>query len=138
MTSPFGPRLIGETEKTLNAILRHHLADHDLAEPQWVTLQLADAHAGTVDTEGLAAAVRDRAHFADAPDLVASLTARGLLADGHLTPTAAALVATIRQRIAATTAGIWEGLPESDVAATTRVLNEVLARGREAVSALDR
>ena len=50
MSTPFGPQLIGETEKTLNALLLRHLDGTGLTEPQWVTLRLADQFDGTVDT----------------------------------------------------------------------------------------
>jgi len=42
MPTPFGPQLIGETEKTLGALLRRFLEGTGLSEPQWVTLRLAD------------------------------------------------------------------------------------------------
>ena len=42
MSTPFGPQLIGETEKTLNALLRRLLQGTGLTEPQWVTLRLAN------------------------------------------------------------------------------------------------
>ncbi len=134
-TPPFGPRLIGETEKTLNALLRHHLDRHDLSEPQWVTLQLAHTVDDT-DAAGLAAVVSDRAHFADADEIVAALTARGLLTDGQPTERARRLVGALRGQIAESTAAIWRDLPEDDVAATTRVLDQVVARGREALASL--
>ena len=51
MSTPFGPRLIGETEKTLNALLCRLLAGTGLTEPQWVTLRLADLLDGSVDAE---------------------------------------------------------------------------------------
>src|SRR5439155_8352684 len=84
MTTPFGPQLIGETEKTLNALLARYLDEPELTEPQWVTLRVASMLDGNVDAEGLAAEVRDRAHFADAIRLVDELTARELLDDGRL------------------------------------------------------
>lgn len=40
-TVPFGPVLVGQTEKTLQALLRRTLAGTGLSEPQWVTLRLA-------------------------------------------------------------------------------------------------
>ena len=79
MSTPFGPQLIGETEKTLNALLLRHLDGTGLTEPQWVTLRLSDQFDGTVDTDGLVAVVGDRAHFPDADRLVLELTGRGLL-----------------------------------------------------------
>ena len=63
MSTPFGPPLIGETEKTLNALLRRSLEGTRLTEPQWVTLRLADLLEGSVNGDGLRAAVADRAHF---------------------------------------------------------------------------
>ena len=44
-----GPRLIGETEKTLNALFVRFLDGTGLTEPQWVVLRLADAADGTDD-----------------------------------------------------------------------------------------
>src|SRR5262245_49306157 len=85
MSIPFGPQLIGQTEKTLGALLRRSLEGTGLSEPQWVTLRVADQLDGTVDTDDLTAAVADRAQFPDAAHLVTELTSRGLLADGQLT-----------------------------------------------------
>ena len=134
MTTPFGPQLIGETEKTLNALLLRYLEGTGLTEPQWVTLRLAGMLDGSVDSDGLAAAVTNRAHFADAEQLVVELTARGLLDDGQLTSAGRDLVANVQAATVAATAPIWDGLPADDVAATTRVLNEVLGRAHAALA----
>jgi hypothetical protein len=128
MSSPFGPQLIGETEKTLNALLARYLEGSELTEPQWVTLRIADMLDGSVDADGLAAAVAGRAHFADAAHLVAEMTNRGSLANGRLTAAGRDLITAVQARIANGIAPIWEGLPDDDVAATARVLNEVLKR----------
>jgi hypothetical protein len=130
MSTPFGPQLIGETEKTLNALLRRFLAGRQLTEPQWVTLRLADLLDGSVGADGLTAAVTDRAHFPDAATLVSSLTSRGLLDDGRPTPTGRELTAAIQATITTETTPIWDNLPSDDVAAATRVLNEVVTRAR--------
>lgn len=130
MATPFGPRLIGETEKTLNALLLRFLEGSGLTEAQWVTLRLADLLDGSVDTDGLAAAVADRAHFPGAADLVGELTERGLVADGHLTSAGRELTAAVQATITTETAPIWDDLPADDVAAATRVLNEVVTRAR--------
>lgn len=131
MSIPFGPRLIGETEKTLNALLRHFLVGSDLTEPQWVTLQLAIELDGSVDAAGLAKAATERAHFENATELVGSLAGRVLLDDGRPTPTGRNLVAGIRERIAVEAGPIWQGLPQDDIAVAERVLNEVVERARE-------
>ena len=130
MSTPFGPQLIGETEKTLNALLRRFLQGTGLTEPQWVTLRLASVLDGSVDADGLATAVADRAHFPDAADLVGELTDRGLLADGRLTSAGRELTTAVQTTITTDTAPIWDDLPTDDVAAATRVLNEIIARAR--------
>ena len=127
MTTPFGPQLVGETEKTLTALLRRFLAETGLSEAQWVTLRVAQLY-GADDTEALAAAVADRAHFPDASDLVGSLTDRGLLEAGQLTPAGRDVISRVLATSERETGGIWRDHAAADVEATTRVLNEVLAR----------
>jgi hypothetical protein len=128
VTIPFGPQLIGETEKTLAALLRRFLAEPGLTEPQWVTLRVAQLH-GADDAEALAATVADRAHFDDATELVHALTDRGLLEAGRLTATGRDMISRVLATSERVTGGIWRDHPTSDVDATTRVLNELVARG---------
>jgi len=130
MTTPFGPQLIGETEKTLNALLRRFLHGTGLTEPEWVTLRVADQLDGRVGAHGLAAAIADRAHFPDAADLVRELTNRGLIDDGRVTSAGRGLITAVQTTIARETTPIWGDLPADDVAAATRVLNEVTNRAR--------
>jgi hypothetical protein len=130
MTTPFGPQLIGETEKTLNALLLRHLEGTDLTEPQWVTMRVANMLDGTADQEGLARAVADRAHFPDAARHVDDLTTRGLLADGRLTASGSELLARLQASLADDISALFDGLSPGDVAATERVLNELVGRAR--------
>jgi len=130
MPTPFGAQLIGETEKTLGALLRRFLEGTGLTEPQWVTLRLADRLDGSVDANGLATAAADRAHFSNAGELVSELTRRGLLESGRLTSAGREMTAALQSAITTTTAPIWENLPAGDVAAATRVLNEIVTRTR--------
>ena len=130
MTTPFGPQLIGETEKTLNALLRRFLQGTGLTEPEWVSLRVADQLDGRVGADGLTAAIADRAHFPDAADLVRDLTNRGLIDDGRVTSAGRGLITAIQTTIARETTPIWGDLPADDVAAATRVLNEVTNRAR--------
>lgn len=130
--TPFGPRLIGETEKTLGAILRDLLTDTGLTEPQWVTLRLAQQNDEHAD---LATLVADRAHFPDADRLVAAVTERGLVIDDTLTPAGRDLVTEILARSDEITGGIWNDFPADDVAAVERVLNTLVARGRAVLGA---
>lgn len=130
MPTAFGPQLIGETEKTLNALLRRSLAGTGLTEPQWVTLRVAALLDGQLDEPGLAAAVRERALFDDAGALVAALTDSGLLGDGRLTATGRDLVATIQERNRILTRDVWSDLGDDDVAAAERVLHRVITAAR--------
>jgi hypothetical protein len=101
-----------------------------LTEPHWVSLRLADQFDGDLDADGLALAVADRAHVPNAVDHVDALAARGLLDDGRLTTAGHRLLESMQAMIAETTAPIWQGLDDSDVTATTRLLHEVVARAR--------
>ncbi|HWM74225.1 MAG TPA: MarR family transcriptional regulator [Nocardioides sp.] len=126
MTIAFGPELVGQTEKTLSALLLLTLEGTGLTEPQWVTLRIAE-----IGGEGdLPARVFDRARFDDADALVGGLTDRGLLSDGALTDAGRALISGVRERTTARTGGLWDDLPRDDVAAAERVLNELLERAR--------
>ncbi len=128
---PFGPVLLGQTEKTLQALLRRTLADTGLSEPQWVTLRLANMVDGQVDRVGLIAVVADRAKFADSAALVDALTERGLIVDGRPTDVGRDLVDNLLAASDRTNGSVWRDLPVDDVAAASRVLNEVLRRARE-------
>ena len=130
MSTPFGPQLIGETEKTLNALLLRNLDGTGLTEPEWVTLRLSDLLDGTVDANGLGAAVGDRAQFRDADRLVGDLTDRGLLSDGRPTVVGRELLTAVQAAVATDAGAIFADLEPDDVAAATRVLNEVLGRAR--------
>src|SRR4051794_23493294 len=106
MTIELSSQLIGQTEKTLNAILRRALDGTGLTEPQWVTMRVADQLAAGADARALATAVTDRAHFADADDLVAALAERGILQDGQLTSAGRQLLEAVQATTAGTTAPI--------------------------------
>jgi hypothetical protein len=134
MSTPFGPQLVGETEKTLNALLRRILEPAGLTEHQWVTLRLAGQLNGSVDAEGLAVALADRAHFTNAAALVGELTDSGLLEDAKLSSSGSELAAAIQATIARETASIWENLPDADLVSTGRVLNEIIVRARRVIA----
>ncbi|QYM64191.1 hypothetical protein [Microbacterium sp. Se5.02b] len=122
---PFGPQLIGQTEKALNALLQTVLAGRDLTEREWVALRLASQFDGTPDLDGF---VAERLHAPDAGRLTAALRDRGFLTDAALTPEGSALVAEIGQDIAALTAPLWREIEGEDAEVATRVLNLVLER----------
>ncbi|WP_129842029.1 MarR family transcriptional regulator [Streptomyces sp. RFCAC02] len=139
---PFGSRLIGQTEKALNAILTRHLADTGLTEAQWVTLTLLvnGERTGTADAFTAHAAGIRKVAPDDARARLGELTAAG---HAHETP-AGAVAATeqgkaefARVRAATTeiTGRLWGDLSEADLAAAGRVLNTVLARADDALQA---
>jgi hypothetical protein len=125
----FGPQLIGQTEKTLQALLRRALAGTGLDERRWVALRLADQPDGAP----LRRRVADQAQFDDADDLVTDLERRGLVADGAPTAAGHALLQQVLGKSAALSGPIWQGIEDADAAA--RALTEVLTRARAALQA---
>ncbi len=123
----FGPQLIGETEKTLQALLRRALAGTGLDERHWVALRLAAAPDGTA----LRDRVADRAHFADADDLVAGLERRHLVADNRPTADGRAMLERVLTTSAALSGPICDDIDDADAAA--RALTQVLTRARSAL-----
>src|SRR5262249_51419577 len=130
MPTSFGPQLIGETEKTLGALLRRFLEGTGLTESHWVTLRLAERLDGSVDANGLATEVVDRARLANVAEVIGELTRRGLIDEGRPTPLAGEMIATVQTKITTRTATIFEHLSPADVPAATRVLNEIVTRAR--------
>ena len=124
----FGPQLVGQTEKTLQALLGQALAGTGLDERLWVTLRLADQPDGRPLRERAA----DLARFADAEELVAVLESRGLVAEDAATDAGRAMLADVLARSAAISGPIWDDVPDADAAA--RALTEVLNRARAALA----
>jgi DNA-binding MarR family transcriptional regulator len=134
-TTPF-QRLIGQTEKTLNAILDRQLAGA-VSEPQWVALVLI-ANAGASDsldqlTAQLAGALKT--DTAAAADHLGQLTARGLVraASGTrpgvmLTEAGQQLVDRVQSWAGQLTDQLWGDLPASDMDIARQVLGIVLER----------
>ncbi|MBM2614025.1 helix-turn-helix transcriptional regulator [Actinoplanes sp. LDG1-06] len=137
-TIPFGPQLIGRTEKALNALLNRELSGTGLTEPQWVVLTLTVLSKGE---PGLPARIAEalRVPEPDAHDHLAALTAAGLVEAGSTgaTPTAYGLDVwnSVRAATVRITDSLWSDLPESDRTAAAHVLNTVLARAGAALAA---
>jgi hypothetical protein len=62
----FGAALIGQTEKTLNAIPDRQLAGTGITEPQRVTLTLTVVGGGTIDRAELIRQISGAAKFSEA------------------------------------------------------------------------
>jgi hypothetical protein len=131
-TPAFTPRLIGETEKTLNALLDRHLAADGLAEQHWITLTFAVVSGGSIDRDELVKGVVRGAKFSegDVRARVSELVSRRLLDDSAspevtVTDAGAQLHARIR---AANTELTERDLPADELATAARVLVTVLDR----------
>jgi DNA-binding MarR family transcriptional regulator len=129
------PRVIGQAEKTLNAILDRLLADSGLTEHQWIILTLA----ATGETAEYQRFVRQVAHMVkigetDARARIGELTeARLLQAPGDgtaVTATESGLQLHTRIRAAVTeiTQRLWSDLPAEDLATAGRVLSIITER----------
>jgi hypothetical protein len=86
----FGTQIIGQTENALNAILDRELDGTGLTEPQWVTLSIAVASGGSVESAALANRVATALKISDAQarKRIDELAAAGLLTAGTGAPAA--------------------------------------------------
>ena len=139
-------RVIGQAEKTLEAILGRQLAGTGLTEPRWVILTLAVAGGGTAGRDQFTRRVADALKISETEaraHIAGMVTARQLQVTGDaraVTATRAAhqLHSRILTAIAGITQRLWGDLPAGDLATAGRVLaiiteraNAELARVRE-------
>jgi hypothetical protein len=132
----FSTRVIGQAEKTLNAILGRELAGTGLTEPQWVILTLAVTGGGAADRDRFTSMVADALKIseAEAKARVADMvTAQQLNITGQgsavtVTGTAQQLHSRIRAAIAEITQRLWGDLPAEDLATAGRVLAIITER----------
>jgi hypothetical protein len=132
----FSTRVIGQAEKTLNAILGRELAGTGLTEPQWVILTLAVTDDGAADRDRFTSTVADALKIseAEAEARVADMvTAQQLNITGQgsaVTVTGAAqqLHSRIRTAITEITQRLWGDLPAEDLATAGRVLAIITER----------
>jgi hypothetical protein len=134
-TPTFVPRLVGETEKALSAILERHLAPYGLTEQHWITLSLAAMSSNPMCASELAREVASRAKFTedDVRALISELVDAQLLSDcGSSGVTISGAGEGLRARILGAnidvTKRLWGDLPAEDLATTARVLATVLDR----------
>jgi DNA-binding MarR family transcriptional regulator len=134
-TPAFSPRLLGETEKTLNAILDRHLAGSGLTEQHWITLTSVIVSGGAIDRNELVRQVVRGAKFSeqDVRARVSELVASQLLDDSAspkvtITEAGAQLHAQIRATNNELTARLWADLSAEELATAARVLGTVLVR----------
>jgi DNA-binding MarR family transcriptional regulator len=136
-TLEFGTQLIGQTEKTLNAILGRLLAGTDITEPQWVTLTVAVMSGGSVPAAQFASRVAGALKVGgdDARTRIDELANAQLIelrqTDGEevsVTDAGRELHADIRGQVTEITQRLWGDLSADDLATAGRVLSTVLER----------
>jgi len=134
--TPFGTQLIGQAEKTMNAILDRLLAGR-VSEPEWITLVLIAGSGGSADHGQLTAHVAHalKENQKQAAARVGQLAGRGLVqiepgpGSGVALPEAGRrLVAGLQQQTAEVTERLWGDLPAADLEVAGRVLRTVLER----------
>jgi DNA-binding MarR family transcriptional regulator len=141
-TPPFA-QLIGQTEKTLNAILDRLLAGA-VSEPQWVALVLIAGSGGTADRDEFTsrAARALKTDQQTAACYVGQLAAKGLVrtsppADSAVTLTEEGhqLLGRVRKQTGDVTGRLWGDLPQPDLDVAGRVLSTVLERAEADLAA---
>ena len=132
-------RLVGQTEKTLNAILDKQLAG-TVSEQQWVALVVI-ARGGPVGRDQAVAQVA-RALKTDqrgAADHIAALAAQGLVGTGPsgtaVTADGQRLIDRVQAQVGEITRRLWGDIPAADMAVVRRVLGTVLKRAESELSA---
>jgi hypothetical protein len=131
------PQIIGQAEKTLNAILFRLLAGPGLTEAQWITLTLTAAGGGSAGRGQLAAQVAHGLKISEAParEHLASLAAAQLVTDPgddaapvRLTARGTQVFGEIRGATAEVVKRLWADLPAEDLATAARVLTTITGR----------
>jgi hypothetical protein len=130
------PQVIGQAEKTLNAILDRLLAGPGLTEAQWITLTLTAGGAGSAGHGQLVAQVAHglKVDEAQARAHVAELAAAHLVHDAgdgspvRLTAAGDRVHGQIRAGVAQVTERLWGDLPTADLATTGRILRIITDR----------
>lgn len=134
----FSPRLIGQTEKALNAFLERDLAATGVTEPQWVALTLAVGDGRADDSGRLAARVAAalKVDRGEAEARIRELGEAGLLEagdDGERSPIAVTAAGRrLHERVRAAsveiTGRLWGDLPSTDLEVAARVLGTIVER----------
>jgi DNA-binding MarR family transcriptional regulator len=131
------PQIIGQAEKSMNAILFRLLAGPGLTEAQWITLTLTAAGGGASGRDQLVAQVAHglKVGQAQAQEHLASLVAAQLVQDSgddagpvRLTAAGTEVFGQIRGATTEITKRLWGDLPARDLATAGRVLTIITER----------
>jgi hypothetical protein len=129
-------RVIGQAEKSLNAILGRQLAGTGLTEAQWVVLTLAVAAGGTAERDRLTHMVANMLKISEEDaethiDILVAARHLQITSEGSaVTVTGAArqLHSRVGSAVAVITHRLWGDLPAEDLATAGRVLTIVTDR----------
>jgi len=131
------PQIIGQAEKTMNAILFRLLAWPGLTEAQWITLTLNAAGGGSTARGQLVAQVAHglKVSEAQAREHLASLVAAQLVRDPgddagpvRLTARGTQVFGQVRGAVTEVVKRLWADLPAEDLATAGRVLSIITER----------
>jgi DNA-binding MarR family transcriptional regulator len=129
-------RLVGQTEKTLNALLDKVLAGA-VSERQWVALVVIAG--GGPDQAGARVARALKTDQRGAADHIAALAALGLVATGPsgtaVTADGQRLIDRVQAQAGEITQRLWGDIPATDMAVVRQVLGTVLERAEAELSA---
>jgi hypothetical protein len=131
MSSTLNPSIVGQVEKSLNAVLYRALAGTTVDEIQWITLVLAVGVGGSVDRGTHVSHVANVARFE--PRAVGAAVDQLILAE-LLVPeddqlivsrTGREFVEKVRAETTPVVARAYAGIASDDLAITARVLTEI-------------
>jgi DNA-binding MarR family transcriptional regulator len=134
--TPSLQQLIGQTEKTLNAVLDRLLAGA-VSEPQWVALVIIAHSGGSADGDQFTGRVAHalKADQQTAANHIGQLAAKGLLLTAPeagsavtLTEAGQRFVRRVQQQTDDVTQRLWGDLPAADLDVARSVLSTVLER----------
>jgi DNA-binding MarR family transcriptional regulator len=132
-------RLVGQTEKTLNAILDKVLAG-TVSEREWVALVVIAGGGPAGRDQALAQVARAlKTDQRGAADHIAALAALGLVATGPsgtvVTADGQRLIDRVQAQVGEITQRLWGDIPAADMAVVRQVLGTVLERAEAELSA---
>jgi hypothetical protein len=143
-STTLSPQIIGQAEKTMNAILFRLLAGPGLTEAQWITLTLNAAGGGSTSRGQLVAQVAHglKVSEAQAREVLASLAAAQLVQDPgddaepvQLTARGTQVFGQIRGAVNEVIKRLWRDLPAEDLATAGRVLSIITERASAELAA---
>jgi hypothetical protein len=134
MNGTLNPSIVGQAEKSHNAVLYRSLAGTTVDEIQWITLVLAIGAGSPVDRAEHVAHVVSAARFA--PDDVKAaierlVTESLLISEGQrliVGPAGLAFVGRVRAETSPVVARAYAGISPDELAITARVLTEITSR----------